>query len=136
MANRLWWPLRSDGLQLAACDGSQVIAQSLLRCSRLQTEEIGLEPPRLLEPDVQSRAEQRDDGEDDEIAIIRLQLGHIGEIHAVDAGDRRRHSKNRSPGGELARDAPLPLLLEQIGRLEHGGENFAQASDPRLDPST
>src|SRR4029077_12998387 len=98
-------------------------------------EEIGLEPPRLLEPHVQSRAEQRDDAENDEIAIIRLQLGHVGEIHAVDAGDRRRHRKDRRPGGQLARDDPLSLLLEQTGRLEHRSENFAQAPDSRLDAS-
>src|ERR1700722_13822034 len=98
-------------------------------------EEIGLEPPCLLEPDVQSRAEQRNDAENDEIAIIRLQLRHIGEIHTVDAGDRRRHRKDRRPGGELARDHPLSLLLEQMGRLEHRGENFAQTPDPRLDTS-
>ena len=38
----------------ATCHEAHVIAQSSTKTSRLQTEEIGLEPPRLLEPDVQS----------------------------------------------------------------------------------
>ena len=42
------------------------------RRSATKMEVIGLEPSRLFEPGVQSRAEQRDDAEDDEIAIVRL----------------------------------------------------------------
>jgi hypothetical protein len=43
---------------------------------------------------------------------------HIGEIHPVNACDRRRHREDRRPSGELAGDDALPLLLEQIARLD------------------
>src|SRR5574337_2102062 len=90
-------------------------------------------PSRLSEPEIKPGAEQNDHREHDEIAVFHPKFGHVGEIHPVDAGDRRRHRENGRPGGELAGDDALALLLEKVRRLEYRGEDFPQAPDPRLD---
>src|SRR3546814_42698 len=74
-------------------------------------------PVATFEPDVEPNADRSDDAEDDEISPLRLQFGHILEIHAVDSGNRGRHREDRGPGGKLTRDRTLALLFEQeIGR--------------------
>src|SRR3546814_1311392 len=77
-------------------------------------------------PDVEPNADRSDDAEDDEISPLRLQFGHILEIHAVDSGNRGRHREDRGPGGKLTRDRTLALLFEQVTRLEHRDQDVAE----------
>ena len=45
-----------------------------------------------------------------------MQLGHVVEVHAVDAGDGGGHERNGGPGGDLAHVLVLPhgdLVLPQ-----------------------
>ena len=87
-----------------------------------------------FEPDVEPNADRSDDAEDDEISPLRLQFGHILEIHAVDSGNRGRHREDRSPGGKLTGDRTLALLFEQVTRLEHRDQDVADAGDGALNP--
>ena len=91
-------------------------------------------PVATFEPDVEPNADRSDDAEDDEISPLRLQFGHILEIHAVDSGNRGRHREDRSPGGKLTGDRTLALLFEQVTRLEHRDQDVADAGDGALNP--
>ena len=67
------------------------------------------ERERQSQPCLRKLPIERDAGgdheaEDDEIAVGPAQLGHVLEIHAVDAGDRGRHGEDGGPGGEPAGD--------------------------------
>src|SRR3546814_18257867 len=86
-------------------------------------------PVATFEPDVEPNADRSDDAEDDEISPLRLQFGHILEIHAVDSGNRGRHREDRGPGGKLTRDRTLALLFEQVTRLAHRDQDVAAAGD-------
>jgi hypothetical protein len=57
------------------------------------------EPSSALETQVKHCAEQGDDANDDKVAVLSLQLGHIFEIHAVNPGDRGGYGQYRSPSG-------------------------------------
>src|SRR3546814_14631707 len=67
----------------------------------------------------------------DLISPLRLQFGHILEIHAVDSGNRGRHREDRGPGGKLTRDRNLALLFEQVTRLAHRKQDVADRSEER-----
>jgi hypothetical protein len=55
------------------------------------------------------------------------------KVHAVDAGDHRRHRQHRGPGGELLHDLVLPHRDEREVRLERGGEELALVVDALVD---
>ena len=93
-----------------------------------------LKPVQAAEVAVEKHADHDDHRDDDEIAVARVKLRHVVEIHAVDSGDRGRHRQDRRPGRQLPRDRSLPLLLEQGREFEHAGQHFAPAVDPRLGP--
>ena len=68
----------------------------------------------------------------DEIAISFVELGHILEVHSVNARDCGRHGQYRRPGGKLASDGSDPLLFDQRAELEDGVQGIAEAVDPLL----
>src|SRR5687767_14081872 len=76
-------------------------------------------PAAALETGVEDDADRDDHANDNEIAVARAELGHMLEVHAVDAGDGGRHGKDRRPGRQLPGDGALPLLLEQSADFEH-----------------
>ena len=53
--------------------------------------EAGSEPSSALKTEIKQSTEEGDNANDDEIAVLRFQLGHIFEVHAVYAGDRSRY---------------------------------------------
>jgi S-formylglutathione hydrolase len=57
------------------------------------------EPSSAFETQVKHCAKQGDNANDDKVAVLRLQLGHIFEIHAVNPGDRGGHGQYRGPSG-------------------------------------
>jgi len=69
------------------------------------------EPPDAFEPQVKHCAEQGNNANDDKVAVLSLQFGHIFEIHAVNPGDRCGYGQYCGPSGQLPRDNALTLLL-------------------------
>ena len=64
------------------------------------------------------------------IAPRLMQLGHVLEVHPVDAGDRRRHRRDRHPRRDLAHvDVLLHRDLAERG-LHQRAEHLVVAGDP------
>src|SRR3954469_8567272 len=65
------------------------------------------DPPGPAEAHEQDRANSHYSENHSQITVAPVQLRHIFEVHAVEAGDGGRHSQNRGPSGELAADGAL-----------------------------
>ena len=96
--------------------GRLALGRVTVKKARLQTlevDELTVRKLRVLEYDgtrpgergasepavvAQARVERDADGcnpaENEEIAVAQFELGHVLEVHAVDAGDRGRHCEN------------------------------------------
>src|SRR6185312_8894637 len=92
-----------------------------------------LEPAVPAEAPVKNDAEHEHDTKDRWIAEFESELWHILEVHAVDAGERRRHGEDRGPSGELLGDSRLLALAHQHAGLECEGKNLAHVVDLLLD---
>jgi len=57
------------------------------------------EPSSAFETHVKHGAKQQDNANDDKVAVLRLQLGHIFEVHTVNPGDRGGYGQYRGPSG-------------------------------------
>src|SRR5688500_16611774 len=88
------WTL-SDG------SSSATILQKM-QSSAMARQATVLEPAGAPEEAVQQRAEHHHHAEHERVAERPAELGHVLEVHAVDAGDRRRHRDDRDD----RRDAP------------------------------
>jgi hypothetical protein len=66
------------------CRGAIYEMAQLGKCD----EPLASEPSSALETQVKHCAKQDDDANDDKVAVLRLQLGHTFETHAVNSGDR------------------------------------------------
>src|SRR5436190_21951133 len=84
------------------------------------------EPVIPLEAVIKEAAQSEDEGKDDEIAILPFELGHVVEIHSIDAGESRRHGENGGPGREHAGDGALLRLAHHQARFESEGQNLSQ----------
>src|SRR6476659_3456632 len=87
--------------------------------SRRSGEPVASEPSSALEAKVKHCAEHDDNANNDKVAVLRVPLGHVFEVHAIDPGDRSGYGQYRGPGGQLPRDHALTLLLPQIAHLEN-----------------
>src|ERR1019366_4905832 len=61
------------------------------------------QPFRLEAPPLED-AREGDAGERPRIAPLELELGHVLQIHAPDAGESDGHREDAGPGGEALRD--------------------------------
>src|SRR5215468_3552471 len=61
-----------------------------------------LEPAGLAECTVEPSADQCHHAEHERVSEGPPQLGHVLEVHAVDAGDRSRYGRDRDPRGNAA----------------------------------
>src|SRR5207249_8734469 len=101
-----WWRTRlpttgyrlpatgKDNAKVFAVAGSQPAASS--------------QPSRLAEPPVEIGAGPHHQRDRYGIAEAPVQLRHGLEVHAVDAGDERRHRHHRGAGSEPLHDLVLP----------------------------
>jgi hypothetical protein len=67
--------------------------------ARQSGEPLPSEPSSAFETQVKHCAKQGDNANDDKVAVLSLQLGHIFEIHAVNPGDRSRYGQYCGPSG-------------------------------------
>ena len=68
------------------------------------------------------------------IADALVQLGHVLEVHPVDAGDEGGHGDDRRPGGDAAHDLVLLDPEQRQVRLEDRGQQLALGVDLLVDP--
>ena len=68
------------------------------------------------------------------VAVLPLQLGHDGEVHAVDAGDHGRHRDHRRPGGDALHVLVLRHRHQRQVGLERGGQQLALRVDRLVEP--
>jgi putative transposase len=94
-----------------------------------------LEPAVAAEGAVQHRAGRGHHRQGQRVAEGPGQLGHVLEVHAVDAGDHRWHGHDRHPGRDPAHvgvllHADLVLAQGDLGQvgLEDAGEQLAEAA--------
>ena len=76
--------------------------------------------------------DHQDEGE--RVAVGPVQLGHVVEVHAVDAGDQGGHDDERGTGGDLAH---VLVLLHRDPRevgVEGGRQQDVEAVDHLRDP--
>src|SRR3954447_5089371 len=62
----------------------------------------GLQPAVAAGQPIQPPADADDYSDDQDVAVLPRQLGHVVKVHPVDPGDRARHQRDRRPGGDLA----------------------------------
>src|SRR5262249_24382128 len=114
---------------------------------------VPLQPAAGLEFPVEQDARQDDESDDDEVAVFGSQLGHVLEVHAVDARDEGRYGGDGDPGPDLAHvvvlaDGDLGLVgverrhqqrLERPDLLDDPDEVVAHVTeergDVRVDPA-
>jgi undecaprenyl-diphosphatase len=93
-----------------------------------------LQPAAALERPVQGRADDRHGSDREGVPEPPVQLGHVVEVHAVDAGDHGRHRQDRDPRRDLAH--VLVLTQPDLGhvRLQDPGQQPLQRLHLLLDP--
>src|SRR5206468_12887648 len=85
------------------------------------------QPAELAEAPIKQSADDRHQAQDRPVAPAGVRCREVCEVHSIDPGDRRGHGDDAGPGCKLAGDVRLPLLLEQIARLERGPKNVDEA---------
>src|SRR3954464_12127093 len=101
------WP-RVHGLmsmKASVLSSSSILCDGISPATILQKRQSGslIEVGRLQPLDVAEVEEEADRDQDHEpdgarVADAPVQLGHVTEVHAVDAGDQGRHGQDRCPG--------------------------------------
>ena len=93
---------------------------------------ITANPP--LEAPVQQAADNRDQHQRERIAKSPLELRHVLEVHAPDAGKGGGGCEDTGPGGELLGD--LALLQRDHGEIDvdRGGDRVAHRVDGGIEP--
>src|SRR5262245_26012588 len=74
-------------------------------------------------------ADNRDEPEDEVVSVLPLELGHMLEVHAIDASNRRRHRQNCSPSRQAARDGSLLCLPNHQAGFKCECQHLAQRID-------
>src|SRR3954453_17712546 len=97
-------------------------------------EDARSEPVGAAEPAVQHGADHGNHHEHGRISVAPRELRHVPEVHAVDAGDHRRHGEDRHPRGDPPHVGVLAHRDLREVRLERAAEQLAEAVDPARDP--
>ena len=69
----------------------------------------------------------------DRVAVLPPQLGHVAEVHAVDAGDERGDDEDRAPRRHLLHHLVQLVRRDREVRLEQTGEQVALRLDEVAD---
>src|SRR3954452_4177539 len=97
-AVRIQWVLHVGG-----CDCILVQHSRIERSSG----DPGLDPAGAAETDEEIAAHRCNHPEREEVPVVPFELGHVLEVHAIDACDRSGHSQDRSPAGKPPTDHAL-----------------------------
>ena len=88
-----------------------------------------LEPAGALEDAVQRDADREHDEQDCRVAVLPPELGHVLEVHAVEAEDHRRHRGDRDPARDLAQVLVVAHRQLREVRLQHAGQQLVEGRD-------
>src|SRR3954451_13129440 len=112
------WPLVHGLMSMKASvlSSSSILCEGISPVTSLQKRQSGsvvmklrrLQPVDPAEVAVQAAAQDEHQDERAGIADTPAQLGHVPEVHAVDARDQRRHCEDRGPRRNLAHLLVLP----------------------------
>src|SRR3954447_16955836 len=105
------WP-RVHGLMsmnASVLSSSSILCEGISPATILQKRQSGsfIEGGRLQPVDAPEEAVEREAQDEHHrnrrrVAEAPVELGHVAEVHAVDAGDQRRNGDDRGPRGDLA----------------------------------
>ena len=90
---------------------------------------VALQPAPLLELDPEDDGGDRHHSERDEVPVVPVQLGHVPEVHPVDAGDEGRDQQDRAPARRLLHHVVHPVRHHREVRFEQAGQQVTLRLD-------
>src|SRR5262249_49085558 len=96
---------------------------------RLLWKQRASQPPTPAKLPIHGEADNRDEPKNEKVSILPFELGHMLEVHAVDASNCSRNGENGGPCSQAPSDSSLLRLPDHQASFKCEGQHLAQRVD-------